>query len=90
MKRQDDLRTWLILMGFVPFLCGFSFLSALKNEEGNKLYKKGQVGKAKNAYLSAQKSQPNSPEIAFNLGNAYYKEESFQDSLNSYKAAAKD
>src|SRR3990167_3732103 len=90
MKRQDDLRTWLILMGFVPFLCGFNFLSALKNEEGNKLYKKGQVGKAKSAYVGALKHEPESPEIAFNLGNAYYKEESFEESLNSYKAAAKD
>ena len=88
--RSAPLGMTALLITLAPFLLGFSFFSTLKNEEGNKLYKKGQVGKAKNAYLSALKSQPQSPEIAFNLGNAYYKEESFEDSLKSYRAAAKD
>lgn len=75
-----------ILMIFaVPFLCGFSFLSDLKNEEGNKLYKKGQVGKAKSAYLSAAKTDPKSPTIAYNLGNALFKENNFKNALAAYQ-----
>jgi len=83
-------RTPRALLFFIPFLCGFQFYSALQNEEGNKLYGKGQVGKAKSAYESALKSEPSSPEIAFNLGNAYYKGESFDKSLEAYKKAAED
>lgn len=77
-----------LLVILLPFWCGFKFFSPLKNEKGNAYYKKGQVGKAKEAYLSASQSNPTSPEIAFNLGNAYYKEESYRDSLESYKKAA--
>ena len=66
----------LVLLMF-PLVCGFNFFSAVKNEAGNEYYKKGQVGKARSAYERALKSEPNSPEIAFNLGNAYHKEESF-------------
>lgn len=90
MKALKRKRLTIFLMVIAPFLLGFSPLSALKNEEGNKYYKKGQVGKAKTAYLSALKGQPESPEIAFNLGNAYYREESFKDSLDSYKVAAQN
>ncbi len=80
----------LILLAWAPWICGFSFLAPLKNQEGNQYYKKGQIGKAKNKYLNALKDQPQSPEIAFNLGNAYYKEESLKESLDSYKSAAKN
>jgi tetratricopeptide (TPR) repeat protein len=71
------------------FLCGFSPISALKNEEGNRHYKKGQIGKAKSAYERAIHADPKSPEIAFNLGNVYYKEEAFKNSLDLYKKATK-
>ncbi len=69
------------------FFCGFSFLSDIKNEKGNEFYKKGQVGKAKSEYLGAMKSDPKSPEIAYNLGNALYKEGSFKESLSAYQKA---
>src|SRR3989338_110093 len=83
-------RTPRVLLFLITFVCGFQFYSALQNEEGNKRYGKGQVGKAKSAYESALKSEPGSPEIAFNLGNAYYKGESFDKSLEAYKKAAED
>ena len=79
-----------ILIIFLPFLCGFKFLSALENEQGNKLYKKGQLGKAKNAYLEAKKQDPKAPEVAYNLGNAYFKEESFKDAMDTYGEAARN
>ena len=81
---------WSLVASLLPlFLCGFSFLSEFKNEKGNGFYKKGQINKAKSEYLGAMKSDPKSPEIAYNLGNALYKEGSFKESLNAYQKAAK-
>ena len=77
----------VVLLPFV--LCGFSFIAELKNEKGNDLYKKGQVHKARSKYLSALKSDPKSPEIAYNLGNALYKENAFKESLGAYSRGAK-
>lgn len=87
---QPQATAAVLLVAFAwPFLCGFQFYSALKNEEGNRQMKKGLVGKAKQAYASAQKSEPKAPEVAFNLGNAYYKEDAFDRSLKSYADAAR-
>ncbi len=71
-----------------PLLTGFKFVSETENDRGNRYYSKGQVGRAKSAYLSARKADPKSPEIAFNLGNAYYKEESLKESTEAYEKAA--
>ncbi len=73
----------------IAFFCGFSPISALKNEQGNRYYKKGELGRAKSAYLSALASDPKSPEIAFNLGNAYYREAAFKESIARYENAAR-
>jgi Ca-activated chloride channel family protein len=80
----------MLLLAAAPFFCGFKFYSALKNEEGNRHYKKGEIGKAKTDYLKALGSEPGSVPVAFNLGNAYYKEASYEDSLKTYKTAAGD
>ena len=69
-------------------LYGFEFYSKLKNEEGNRHYQKNRLGKAKSAYEKALRSSPGSNEIAFNLGNTYYKEGSFAESLKNFKNAA--
>ena len=89
-KRIQSLWSLVVCLWSLAFLCGFSFLSDLKNEKGNALYKKGQVVKAKSEYLSAMKSDPKSPEIAYNLGNAFYKEGSFKESLSAYQKAAQN
>lgn len=80
----------LLMILLSPALAGFKFYSAVKNEEGNKYYKKNQIGKAKTSYEQALKSEPTQPEIAYNLGNVLYKEESYDQSLDSYKKAASD
>ena len=79
----------LLFLTLAPFLCGFKFLSGWKNEQGNRYYEKGQVGKARAAYENALKKDPTSPEIAFNLGNAYYRETSYDKSLEAYRQAAR-
>ncbi|MBI2095061.1 MAG: tetratricopeptide repeat protein, partial [Candidatus Omnitrophica bacterium] len=60
----------------------------MRNEEGNRYYKKGQVGKAQSAYSKALKADPASRPIAFNLGNTYYKEEDYGRSAELYQKAA--
>lgn len=85
---KKNLTLVFILILYSPLLCGFKFYSAIKNEEGNKLYRKGQIDKAKKAYEKALKSEPKQAEVAYNLGNTLFKEESYKESLDSYKKAA--
>ncbi len=85
MKAPYKMMTLVVLC--LP-LYGFNFYSKLKNEEGNSHYRKGRLGKARSAYEKALKSEPRSNEIAFNLGNTYYKEGSFAESLKNFKSAA--
>ncbi|MBI3316167.1 MAG: VWA domain-containing protein [Candidatus Omnitrophica bacterium] len=88
-KKAARLAVILLLVAS-PFFLGFKFYSALKNEEGNKHFKKGEIGKAKTQYLKALRSEPGLPPVAFNLGNAYYKEARYEDSLKTYRQAAED
>ncbi len=80
---MKHLKILLFLVAVLP-LCGFRFLSGLENEKANKLYKKGQIGKAKSVYTQALKSDPNSPEVAYNLGNALFREGLFKESQSNY------
>ncbi len=73
-----------------PFLSGVAPLADLQNESGNRHYRQGRIGKAREAYESAHKADPASPEIAFNLGNAYYKVEALDRALAGYEQAARD
>ena len=79
----------LILL-LVPFVSGWKFYSAARNEEGNRHYLKGRIGEAQKAYETALNASPEAPEVAYNLGNAYYKEDSFDKSLQAYSKAAKN
>ena len=81
------LKTLVLVLLSLPLL-GFDFYSKLKNEQGNRYYQKGQLSKARSQYEAALKGAPRTREIAFNLGNAYYKEGLFKESMDSYKKAA--
>ena len=81
------LESVLILALVIP-LCGFKFLSELQNEKANALYKKGQVGKAKAEYARALKTNPSSPQISYNLGNVFFREDNFKASQATYQKAA--
>ena len=83
-------RFWAIaLVILLPILCGFNVYSTAKSEEGNREYRDGKIVKARKAYELALKADPSSEEIAFNLGNAYYKEGNFEKSIGAHKIAAK-
>lgn len=58
MKRFNRLaHAFFAIICCLP-LAGFDFYSKLKNEEGNRHYQKGRVGKAKTSYESALKATP--------------------------------
>jgi len=84
---KKTLKSILILSLILP-LCGFKFFSELQNEKANALYKKGQLGKAKTEYARALKTDPSSSQIAYNLGNALFREGAFKDSQVTYQKAA--
>lgn len=77
----------VFILSLVFPLCGFKFLSELQNEKANTLYKKGQLGKAKTEYARALKTDPSSSQIAYNLGNALFREGAFKDSQTVYQKA---
>ncbi|MEI8345548.1 MAG: hypothetical protein WCG06_05695, partial [Candidatus Omnitrophota bacterium] len=76
-----------LLMGTILMcvcLCGLDYYAQLKNEEGNRFYRKGLLGKAEQAYQHAQKSEPDSGQIAVNLANTYYRESLYDSSRDLY------
>lgn len=56
-------------------------------ENGNVLYKEGKYKEAVNAYESILDSGKESPEVYFNLGNAYYKLNAIAPSIYNYEKA---
>ncbi len=89
-RKIGPLMPLIILSISFPFLCGFKLFSPVQNEEGNKLYERGQIGKAQSTYEKAQQSDPGSREVSNNLGNTYYRQESFKEALGFYKESAKE
>lgn len=87
-RGRDRAFAVFFALAMLPLVTGFDFTARVKNEQGNKLYGEGKIGRAQKKYESAAKDKPDSPEIAYNLGNAYYKEEVFERSLEGYRKAA--
>lgn len=56
-------------------------------KEGNRFYEAGDQEKAEEAYREALKILPGSSEIYFNLGNAAYRRENFQEAEKSFSQA---
>jgi tetratricopeptide (TPR) repeat protein len=56
--------------------------------EGNKLYAEGQFDQANNKYRDAEVSNPESPIVHFNIGDALYKKRKYEEALETYRKAA--
>ena len=83
------LKTMLGIVSIV-FLCGFNFVSEIKNEKGNDYYKKGELGRARTQYQDALKSNPAETAASYNLGNTFYKEDKYESAQSAYEKAAKN
>jgi Ca-activated chloride channel family protein len=88
------------LAGFIPIVlllllasCSTQFATAQEERsltrEGNKLFNKQKYADAEAAYKKALEKKNNFPEAIFNLGDAVYKQERYDDAIAQYELAAK-
>ncbi|PKP52877.1 MAG: hypothetical protein CVT92_06815 [Bacteroidetes bacterium HGW-Bacteroidetes-1] len=81
-----------ILIGFI-LIAGFSYQGLAQSEkklirEGNKFYKDGAFDKAEISYQKATDKNPVNNKALFNLGNARYKQDNFEDAANHFGKVA--
>ncbi len=58
--------------------------------QANQLYREGKFDQAKKEYLEALKRRPELPELHFNLGDALYKSEEYEDARESFKESLRE
>ncbi|MDO5569892.1 MAG: tetratricopeptide repeat protein [Bacteroidales bacterium] len=58
--------------------------------KGNKQYNKENYTQAEIDYRKSQEVNPNSPQAAFNLGNALYKQQKYEDAIKQYGISAQN
>jgi len=73
-------------------LFGFSFSSSAQQENplirsGNRYYKQKQLDKSQQQYEEAVKKAPASPTANYNLGNAQFRKNNYNDAANSYDSS---
>jgi hypothetical protein len=56
-----------------------------KNNQGNKEFKKGKYAEAETLYKEAEIEAPEKKEIPYNLGNAYYRADDFENAQKAYE-----
>ncbi len=73
-------------------LASISFVNAQNSEKhirgGNKYYKEDNFAAAELKYTDALSADPNSEKGLFNQGNAFYKQEKYEESLQNYEMVA--
>jgi len=78
----------MVLLGLLLFAWTVNANPAKLFSEGNRAYAEGRFDDAINAYLEATAESPESAEILYNLGNAQYRAEAFEEAAGSYEQAA--
>lgn len=69
----------------IPHVRGES--TASKNKEGNRHYAAGRYAEAERAYLDAQVQSPGKPEVLYNLGNAYIRQNKADQGIHALRQA---
>lgn len=79
---------WLLLWGLSWPLAAQTVPEQVA--EANRLYREGKFDLAKKEYLEALKRRPELPELHFNLGDALYKSQDFQEARESFKESLRE
>ena len=89
MKIMHSVAQKFLLFGTVLFLCGFIGGNSAHQlvEDGNTFYSEARYQDALSAYQRAEQSEPESGEIQYNLGNAYFRKFELARATESYKRA---
>jgi Ca-activated chloride channel homolog len=79
-------KTFILVTGLL--FCSFLWASAQKEDvlirSGNRFYKQKQLDKAKQQYEKAVQQAPQNPVAAYNLGNAQFRKDEYDDAVKSY------
>lgn len=78
--------------GVIILLLGFSFSSSAQGENplirsGNRYYKQKQLDKSQQQYEEAVRKAPANPTANYNLGNAQFRKNNYNDAANSYDSS---
>ncbi|UCF35533.1 MAG: tetratricopeptide repeat protein [Acidobacteriota bacterium] len=78
-----------ILLALLAALSSMSWAQQGKTQtrEGNKLFGEQRYDEARDKYIEGLEAAPESPLIKYNLGDAEYKLEKFQEAVNAYNEA---
>jgi tetratricopeptide (TPR) repeat protein len=57
------------------------------NEDGNQAYRAARFEDALRAYTEAQVRSPESPEVQYNIGNVFYRQEDYERASEAYRKA---
>ena len=89
MKIMHSVGQKFLLFGTVWLLCGFLGGDSAHQlvENGNTFYAEARYQDALSAYQQAERSEPESGEIQYNLGNAYFRQFELARATESYKRA---
>ena len=89
MKIKHSTGQNVLLFGTVWLLCGFIGGDSAHQlvENGNTFYAEARYQDALSAYQRAEQSEPESGEIQYNLGNAYFRQFELASATESYKRA---
>jgi Ca-activated chloride channel family protein len=78
----------LLTISFLALCAPSAFATAYgKVNSGNRLFKKGEYGKAVEKYRDAQISDPSNEKINFNIGNAFHKAGEYERAQGEYEKA---
>ena len=89
MKIMHSVGQNFLLFGTVWLLCGFIGDDSAHQlvENGNEFYAEARYQDALSAYQRAEQSEPESGEIQYNIGNAYFRQFELARATESYKRA---
>ena len=88
LKKLIPTAAALSIMVLLPFSVSRSQTVRSHVAEGNKVYEKGKYGDAEVAYKKALEKSPASHAAQFDLGDALYKQERFDEAVRRYNMAA--
>ncbi|MBP7400664.1 MAG: tetratricopeptide repeat protein [Chitinophagales bacterium] len=89
MKKEETMRNLFLILAFAITTSCIAQKENRYIDKGNKAFENNNYTDAENDYKTAITENPESVAGKYNLGNTYYKQQNFEESLKQYQAIAK-
>jgi len=89
LKRVISLFQFIVILTLSLSFVGWIDPSYDKTKEGNALYKEGKYDEAISKYIDARLEKPDSPALDFNIADAQYKNEKFDEAKGAFETVIK-